>query len=326
MRILVTGASGFLGRHVVDAAVAGGHAVVAASRSGVIADPEPGVGQRAEAVLALDLADPDRLAAMVRDAAPDAVIHLAGFANVGWSHRAPAEAIATNTAGTAALLTAVVEQAPGARVVLASTSEVYARSPEPLGEADPTGPESPYGLSKLWMEQTADYVQDRHGLSIGIVRSFAHCGPGQGAAFAVSNFARQIAEARLAGQADCVVRTGSKATVRDYSDARDAAQAYLAMAACDHPGPLNAGAGEGRTTAYVVAALAAAAGIAVDHVEDPDLVRPGENPAIVADIAAIAAAVGWQPSIRFAQSAADAVAWWTQRLERDPSLGTGIYG
>ena len=309
MRLLVTGASGFLGGHVVAAAEAGGHDVIAASRS-----------------TGLVLTDPDRLQALVADALPDAVIHLAGFANVGWSHRAPAETIATNTAGAVALLSAVAAAAPAARVVLASTSEVYGRSPEPLREDDPVAPESPYGQSKLWMEEAAAYFRERHGLSIGIARSFAHCGPGQGPAFAMSNFARQITEANLAGRTECTVKTGNRATVRDLSDVRDAARAYLLLADSDHAGPLNIGSGEPRTTAYVVAALAAASGLAVRHLEDPALVRPDENPAIVADITAIEDAVGWLPQRRFAQTAADTLAWWTERLERDPSQGTGVYG
>ncbi len=326
MRLLVTGASGFLGRHLVDAALAGGHEVVAATRSGVIPWVSGKPAGSVEVLGGVDLADSGRLLGVVRSARPDAVIHLAGFANVGWSHRAPAEAIATNTAGSAALLTAVAAGAPDARVVLASTSEVYGRSAEPLVESDPVAPESPYGQSKLWMEETAAYFRGRHGLSIGVVRSFAHCGPGQGPAFAMSNFARQIAEAKLAGRTECTVTTGNKATIRDLSDVRDAVGAYLLLAGSGDAGPLNVGSGEERTTAYVVAALGAAAEIAVHHVEDPALVRPGENPKIVADVTAIETAVGWRPERRFAQTAADTITWWIETLERDPSQGTGVYG
>lgn len=324
MRLLVTGASGFLGRHVTQAALAAGHEVVGAVRT----EPAAALPDGVHVAAGVDLADGDRLAAVVRDAAPDAVIHLAGFANVGWSHREPATAIAVNTAGTAALLTAVAVHAPAARVVLASTSEVYGRSPQPLHETARIAPESPYGHSKWWMEEHAAYSRERHGTSIGIVRSFAHCGPGQGPAFALSNFARQVAEARLAGRTEHEIRTGRRTTVRDLSDARDAARAYLAMAEIENPAAtvVNVGAGRGRTTADLVSAVAEAAGIAVDHHEDPALVRDGENPSIVADVARARAALGWQPEITIEQSAADAVAWWTAQLERDSQAGSGVFG
>lgn len=340
MRLLVTGANGFLGRHVVDAALAGGHAVVAATRT-VPTRPFPA---DVEVVGGMDLTDAPTVDRAVRVARPDAVIHLAGFAHVGWSFREPERVMAINADGTARLLRAVASRAPGARVVLASTSEVYARSARPLRETDPfeTATPSPYGVSKQLMERAAAEARERDGLSVGIVRSFAHCGPGQAPAFALSNFARQVAEARLAGHREIEMRTGRRSTVRDLSDARDAARAYLAMAGAGvarddteavagidpvtFDGPVNIGAGIGRTTADLVAAVAQAAGLAVDHLEDPSLVRDGENPSIVADIARATNTLSWRPSIPLAQSAADAVGWWTGVLERDASQGSGVFG
>jgi GDP-4-dehydro-6-deoxy-D-mannose reductase len=164
------------------------------------------------------------------------------------------------------------------------------------------------------------------------VRSFAHAGPGQAPAFALSNFARQVAEAQLAGVAEIEIRTGRKTTIRDLSDARDAARAYLAMAgarpsrSATFDGPVNVGSGVGRTTTDLVAAVAQAAGVAVDHVEDPALVRDGENPSIVADISLAREALGWRPETTLEQTAADAVAWWTATLRDDPARGSGVFG
>lgn len=333
MRLLVTGASGFLGRHVVDAALAAGHEVVAAVRS----MPAEALPDGVEVADGMELTDAPTVDRAVRVAKPDAVIHLAGFAHVGWSFREPEKVMAVNADGTVGLLRAVASHAPGARVVLASTSEVYGRSATPLRETDAfeTTSPSPYGASKQLMERGAAAVRDRGEVSTCIVRSFAHCGPGQAPAFALSNFARQVAEARLAGRDEIAMRTGRRTTVRDLSDARDAAQAYLAMAGAGaagaagidaFDGPVNIGAGIGRTTADLVAAVAHAAGVVVDHVEDPSLVRDGENPSIVADVSLAAERLGWQAQIPLERSAADAVAWWTKALECNPSLGTGVFG
>lgn len=322
MRILITGGSGFLGTHAINAALAAGHDVSAVSHGRPVAR----ASELASAASGVDLADTERLRAVLRACSPEAVVHLAGFANVGWSQRDPATAIAVNTAGTASLLSAIQDAAPEAHVVLASTSEVYARSASPLAEDAPLGPESPYGLSKRFMEETAAYLAQRWGLSIGILRSFAHCGPGQGPAFAVSNFARQVAVAHLAGEEECVVATGRASTVRDLSDARDAVRAYVAAAERRTTQTLNIGRGAGHSTADVVAALGSVAGLAVRHVEDPALVRDSENPSIVADVRAAAATLDWRPEIPLEQTLRDAVAAWTQTLTDAPEQGGGIFG
>lgn len=325
MRLLVTGANGFLGRHVVAAAIEAGHEVVATVRAAPI-QPLP---EEALVIAGVELTDAPTIDRAVRVAQPDAVIHLAGFAHVGWSFREPEQVVAINTQGTMSLIQAVEARAPHARVVLASTSEVYARAAAPLREADALESEtpSPYGYSKRLMEGFAGVPRDFRGVSLGIVRSFAHCGPGQGPAFALSNFARQVAEARLAGRSEIRMRTGRKTTIRDLSDARDAARAYLVMAATPtFDGPVNIGSGVGRTTADLVAAVARAARVDVDHVEDPALVRDGENPSIVADVSLAAERLSWRPEIPFEQTAADAVAWWMDVLERDPSQGSGVFG
>lgn len=322
MRVLITGGGGFLGGHTIDAALAAGHEVFAtAHRSPVLRASElAGVAD------GVDLADTDRLRAFVRDCEPEAVVHLAGFANVGWSHREPATAITVNTAGTASLLSAVADACPAAHVVLASTSEIYARSSGPLAEDAPLAPESPYGLSKMFMESVAAHFAARHGLSIGVCRSFAHCGPGQGAAFAVSNWARQVATAIVAGEDACAVTTGNASTVRDLSDVRDAARAYLTMAELRCTATLNIGRGEGRSTAEVVRALGADGAVWVEHVEDPSLVRPGENPRIVADVDAASAELGWRPEVPLEQTIRDTVAWWVATLREAPARGDGLFG
>lgn len=314
MRLLVTGGSGFIGRSVVDAGRRLGHEVVSAGHAGA-------------ADLQADLRDPEAAAGLVRAARPEAVVHLAGYAHVGWARAHPAEAAALNVLGSVNLLQAVAAEAPGARVVLASTGEVYVRSDHPIDEDTPVSPTSPYGLSKLHMEHWGRQFAAQHGLDVGVVRSFAVCGPGQSPAFGVSNFARQVAVAVLAGAPRVELRTGRRTTARDYSDVLEVGHAYVAAAGRrGRPGPWNLGRGEATTTEEVVAMLGEAAGIEIDHVEDPRLVRPGEAPMVVAQPRRARVDLDWDPWMPLDLTLRGTLEWWVEELRRAPEQGAGVFG
>lgn len=314
MRLLVTGGTGFIGRNVVEAGRALDHEVVSA-------------GHGAAADLQADLRDPEAARELVRAARPEAVIHLAGYAHVGWARAHPAEATALNVLGSVHLLQAIADAAPDARVVLASTGEVYMRSDHPIDEDALVAPTNPYGLSKMQMEHWGHQFALQHGLDVGVVRSFAVCGAGQGAAFAISNFARQMAVAVLAKQPRVELRTGRKTTARDYSGVLEVAHAYLVAAEKRGlPGPWNLGRGEARTTEEIITMLGEVAGIGIDHVEDPQLVRRDEAPIVVAQPRRARVDLRWDPWMPFDLVLSGALEWWVSELKRAPEQGEGIFG
>jgi GDP-4-dehydro-6-deoxy-D-mannose reductase len=306
-RVLITGASGFAGAHLARACADAGENVIDLSRSS-------GLG--------VDLLDARAVRDAVREAAPDVVHHLAARAHVGESWREPEAFLHDNLAMTFHLLDAVREEAPRAAVVVAASSELYGPPPQlPIDESAPVRPQNPYGVSKASADLLAGFFADAHGLRIFRARAFNHAGPGQEPIYAIASFARQIAAGLVAGQDPIRVVTGNPDARRDYTDVRDVARAYRALADTAEPGVYNICSGRAASAAELVAALRSAAGVEVEHVVDPSLRRANEVMELRGSYARLHAATGWEPQIPLEQTLADAVAWWTQEIRAGRAPG-----
>jgi GDP-4-dehydro-6-deoxy-D-mannose reductase len=224
-RVLITGAAGFAGAHLAAACVAAGDEVVAVSRSS---------GVRA------DLRDPAAARAVVRDARPEVVYHLAALAHVGRSWREPAATLRDNQAMSVAVLEAVRAEAPDAVVVAVSSGEVYGPPATlPVDEQALLRPQNPYAVSKAASDLLAGFYADAHGLRVVRPRAFNHAGPGQPPLFALASFARQVAAGLEAGDDPVRVVTGNPEARRDFTDVRDVVQAYRRLAEAEAPGVFN---------------------------------------------------------------------------------------
>jgi len=293
-RVLITGATGFAGRHLVAACEAGGDEVVAAP---------PGSSA--------DLRDPAVARGLVASARPDVVYHLAARAHVGQSWEDPIGTLNDNLAMTAAVLEAVRSDAPDAVVISVGSGEEYG-PPEtvPTTEAHPLRPQNPYAVSKASAGLLARFYADGHGLRVVHARAFNHAGPGQEPIYAIASFARQFAAALDAGDDPVVIVTGSPDTRRDFTDVRDVVQAYRALAARGEPGVFNVCSGVTRSARELLAALAEVAGVAVEHRVDPAKVRAHEVFEIRGANDALQAATGWAPVIPLETTLRDTLAWW----------------
>jgi GDP-4-dehydro-6-deoxy-D-mannose reductase len=254
----------------------------------------------------VDLRDADATRERMRDVAPDVVYHLAALASVGRSWDQPARVLVDNAAISLNVLEAVRREAPSARVVVASSGEVYG-PPErlPVDEAARLRPQSPYAVSKASADLLAGLYADAHGLAIVRARAFNHAGPGQGDAYALSSFARQAAAGAT------TIRTGRPDTRRDYTDVRDVVRAYRLLAACGEAGGVYNVCSETSTSAAELVELVAAAvgrELAVEVV--PDRVRAHEVLEVRGSAARLQAATGWEREIPLARTARDAVVWW----------------
>ena len=177
-RVFITGATGFAGRHLVDACGDAGDVVITAPPS-------------SEA----DLRNAAVARALVARARPDVVFHLAARAHVGQSWEDPLGTFADNVALSAGVLEAVRREAPDAVVVHVGSSEEYGPppGPEPMTEAMLPRPQNPYAVSKASSTLVATFYADAYGLRVVRARAFNHAGPGQEPLYALASFASQMA-------------------------------------------------------------------------------------------------------------------------------------
>jgi GDP-4-dehydro-6-deoxy-D-mannose reductase len=287
---LVTGASGFAGRHLVAACRADGDEVIEAPPSRVA-----------------DLRDAEAAIGVVAAARPDVVYHLAAQAHVGRSWEDPGATLTGNLAMTLNMLEAVRAEAPAAVFVLACSSEEYGPpSVVPTTEDEVLKPANPYAVSKASCDLLGGLYAGAHGLRVVRARAFNHSGPGQEPVYAIASFARQVA---LGGDPVRVV-TGNAETRRDYTDVRDVVRAYRMLAAAGEPGIFNVCSGVSYSAREVVAALGRVAGVEVVHEVDPARVRPNEVMEVLGSFARLREATGWEPAIPFDQTLRDTVEYW----------------
>lgn len=262
----------------------------------------------------VDLLEPDSVRAAVAAARPHVVYHLAARAHVGASWSDPAGTLRDNVAMTLNVLEAVRAEAPDAAVVAVASGEVYGSPARlPIDESAPLRPQNPYAVSKASSDLVAGFFADAHGLRVIRTRSFNHAGPGQEPTYAIASFARQMAIAVEAGEDPVRIVTGNPDTRRDYTDVRDVVRAYRLLAERAAPGAYNVCSGRTASAAELIAGLAEAAGVGLDHVVDPELVRAHDVMELRGSYAALREATGWEPEIPLERTLADTLAFWRER-------------
>jgi nucleoside-diphosphate-sugar epimerase len=248
LRLLVTGADGFTGRHFVASARACGNEVVA---------------------LQANLNDRDALIQEVAHVAPEAVVHLAAISFVG--HADASIFYDVNVIGTLNLLDALAALAQPLRsVLLASSANVYGNCEQsPITEAQPPAPMNHYAMSKLAMEYMARTYLDR--LPLFFVRPFNYTGPGQAESFLIPKLVAHFARRAEA------VELGNLDLEREFNDVRFVCEAYLQLLQKAKPGDVyNVCSGKSVTLKSVLALLTQITGHQVQVKVNPAFVRNNE--------------------------------------------------
>ena len=312
--VVVTGAGGFIGSHLVDRLAREGAEV----RAFVHYNSRGDVGAlgwdsdlSAVDLRFGDLRDEDAVVAAAQGC--DAILHLGALIAIPYSYIAPRDVVETNTVGTLNVLSAA-RRVDAGRVVCVSTSEVYGTPQgDVITEDDPLNAQSPYAASKIGADQLALSFHRSYGLPVGIVRPFNTYGPRQSARAVIPTI---LAQGLTGGE----LALGSLHPVRDFLYVEDTVAGMLAFADWDGaPGEvLHIGTGEGVTVEEVVRLAGDVLGRELDVRLDEQRVRPdaSEVQRLVCDASAARERLGWEPEVTLREGLERTAAWIERNLAR----------
>ncbi|MBD3414021.1 MAG: NAD-dependent epimerase/dehydratase family protein [Candidatus Aminicenantes bacterium] len=310
LRIFVTGATGFVGSHFLNNLKDPEWEIY-----GICFPDEPRFEQVSLKcqVKRTDIRCEKDIEDLIGSSQPDYVFHFAAISNVGQSWKKRKETFEVNVTGTFFLLEAVRKQAPQARVLFVSSSEVYGllhSKFHPLIESDSVNPVSPYAFSKLSGENLCRFYHQIEDLDIVIARSFPHTGPGQSPDFVCSDWASQIARME-AGLSPPLIKVGNVKVKRDFVDVRDVVRAYDSLLKKGKKGELyNICSGEAISLNRILDILLEAARVKIDVEADEARIRKFDIPVLVGDNQKIKNEISWAPEIPIEQSVLDLLQYW----------------
>lgn len=300
MRLLVTGATGFVGSHVVRAALARGHEVVAVVRSRARA-AALGADPRLRLIEG-DLADGRAMQRAAADAAPDVALHLAWAIGPDYFD-SPRSLVCVE--GSLALLRGLID-AGCPRVVFVGTHLELAASDRDMGESLAVAPRGLYAVCKDALHRIATARLASTGTSFVWARLFNLYGPGQAEWAFVSSVVRHLLEGRR-----CPLTHGEQQ--RGFLHVRDAAEALLAVGAAPVRGVVHVGSDEVVTVRGVAERIGAQldrASLLAFGALDPSL---GDAPRVVASTTRLRSEVGFDPRVHLDDGLRETIDWWRTR-------------
>lgn len=324
--VLITGAHGFVGRHL-SRAVQPHAAWICTLDSAPHNAPSPAPATPYPLAAGLefraDITDPEAVRVAIARivdtlGAPTLVFHMAARAAVAESFTDPAGVYRTNVVGTAILLSCLADLCPGAKVLIPGTAHVYGRPSRAdglLDEDSPIEPHTHYGASKSAQEEVARLFGESGRLEPYVTRAFNHVGPGQARGFVLADFARRVAI--LEHQGGGALKVGNVAARRDFLDVRDVVDAYLTVVDQGVPGrPYNVASGETWSAQELLDLLLAEVDVPVTVESDPDLFRPADVLVLAGDAARLRA-LGWEPVHNLRDTIRETLDYWRDRISRE---------
>lgn len=297
MRILITGAGGFVAPYVAESlrkAAAGACEIVL------------GVRNAREAAThgadIIDLEDAAGVASVIAKVAPTHIVHLAAVSSLSGAGADPDLAWRVNVGGTLAIARAIQAAVPRCVLLFAGSGQVYGETAQldrAMTENDVLAPTSDYAVTKAAADLALGALAGQ-GLHCIRLRPFNHTGPGQTEEFVLPSFAAQIARIE-AGKAEPVIRVGNLDAERDFLDVRDVADAYAQAALRSEalkPGTvLNIASGEPRRVGELLEELLAMSQVAITVQQDPARMRPSDTPRFFGDASRARELLDWTPRL-----------------------------
>ena len=309
-KVLVTGADGFIGSHLVERLQAAGARVRAFtyynsfnSWGWLDSLSREQLGQLE--VVCGDVRDAGCVETAVRGC--DVVLHLAALIAIPFSYQAPEAYVDTNIKGTLNVLQAA-RKANIARLVVTSTSEVYGTAQYvPIDEKHPFQGQSPYSATKIGADRLAEAFHRSFGTPVIIARPFNTYGPRQSARAVIPTIITQL----LSGVSE--IRLGNLHPTRDLVFVKDTVEALLALAACDAAvgEEVNIATGQETSVRYLARQLIQQINPQARLVEDPERIRPKDSEVerLLGCPKKLQSLTGWQPRCSLAKGLEETIAW-----------------
>lgn len=314
MRILITGASGFAGQHLLRYLAA---VQPQAELHGTLFRADESKLFPAATYHRLDLCQPGEVQELVQRLCPDAIYHLAAQSAPARALKSPWYTLETNIRAQLNLLQSCVDSNLGPRILVITSSEVYGIvKPEemPITENHAMRPANPYSLSKITQDLMGWQYFMAHKLPVIRVRAFNHIGTGQSSDFVAADFALQIARIET-GQQPPIMRVGNLNAQRDFTDVRDTVRAYYLLMQSGIPGEAyNVATGVPHSIQELLDILLSYSTTSIQVEADPKRMRPSDIPILQGDNTKLRTLTGWQPSIPFAKTLRDVLNDFRQRV------------
>lgn len=299
--ILVTGAAGFVGSHIMKE-LSMGYGDIAADLTDDYPVPE-GVKK---IHWKLPSSAPEELGAVRY------IVHLAAISSVSKSLQDVHHAYEVNLMGTISVLEYMVSKCRNARMLLASSSEVYESTDDLITEKSKIGPCNPYGTTKAAAEIASAQFARTYDIDVVVSRAFPHFGSGQSSTFAIPSFCRRVIAAERSGEE--AITAGNLSPVRDYLYINDVIRAYTLILAKGLSGSIyNVCSGHGVTIEDIVEKIIDLSGKQLNIILDDKLFRPADIKFQVGSPARIQALLGWEKRYSLEDGLKNVLQWWRER-------------
>ena len=317
--VIITGGCGFAGSYLARHLIESDCQVHLWDRNPVLPDVLKGFASRV-VTHAIDLTETPDLPDILLAIKPDAIFHLAGRANVQSTWNSVAETFNVNVIGAINLLEVIRVTARPVDLLIAGSGEIYGIVPDqdqPITEAQPIEPKSPYSASKVCQEIAVRQLCARlKNVKVVFARPFNHIGPGQSLGFVSSDFAHQIALIEKKQQ-NPIIRVGDLSSSRDFSDVRDMARGYTAaITHGSHGEAYNIASGTDYRIDYILERLLEFSTVSISVEVDQERMRPADIPRICGDASKLAACSGWKPIHKIEDTLRHILNYWRSKVRK----------
>jgi len=326
-KYLITGFSGFVGRHFVEYLDSKDKNCLVKGLD--IQNPDFRLAQYKNVQISfekLDLLSKHQVEYIIHEFQPNYILHLASYSSVAYSWKEPVQSFMNNTNIFLNLIDAVRKLNIDSRILSIGSSEEYGNVNDedlPLKEDHKINPLSPYAVARMSQELLSKVYTDGYGMDIVLTRSFNNIGPRQKDVFVVSSIAKQLVEIKKSGGKKGSIVTGAVSIVRDFTDVRDVVSAYYLLLKEGKTGHVyNICSGIGLSIKDIIDIMAEQLNIEVDINIDNRLIRPADNKRIIGSNEKIKRELGWQNNIPLEQSLRDIIFYWEANSHAESDIGS----